>query len=284
MPYAVTHAGVQLDYIDFSVLPTLFHSALAPPPKVENKLPSVTREELRCLQALGRMKKGIEKEIASLAALPHNAIPDLLKNLEQKRLVEYKSSPEVTRGKAKPEQLELFPSWQLTAKGLSFALRSWGVPKGTPFDPRLEKHLAQIGSAHRTRSRIWSSWLKFAWPQAEIWASWSEVRIPETQVIPDGLAWGSIEGYETLFWMEVGDNHKSRAKIQEITANRLCEAKKFCERTGVRLVYAQLSPDWVRETARWAFSNLPLEIAVVMGNPRHFGALPVLEWGKVTER
>lgn len=282
MPYAVTHTGEQPDYINFSVPPALFHSALAPPPKVEDKPLSLTKEELRCLQALGRTAKGFENEIASLAALSHNTVPDLLTNLEEKRLVVYKSSPRVRRGKCKPEQLELFSSWHLTAKGLSVALRSWGVPKGTPFDSRLEKHLTQIGSVHRTRARTWSSWLKSAWPQAEIWASWSEVGIPEISVIPDGLAWGSIEGYETLFWLEVGDNHKSRAKIQEITANRLCEAKKFCDRTGVRLVYTQLSMSWVCEAARWAFVNMPQEIAVVMRNPKHHGTLPTLEWGKVT--
>jgi hypothetical protein len=229
------------------------------------------------------MVKGFENEIASLAALPHSAILDLLKNLERKRLVEYRSSPRVRRGKSKPEQLELFPSWQLTAKGLSVALRSWGIPKGTPFDSRLEKHLRQIGSAHRTRARIWSSWLKSAWPQAEIWASWSELGIPEISVIPDGLAWGSIEGYETLFWLEVGDEHKSRNKITEVTANRLSNAQKFCARTGVRLVYVQLSTSWVREAARWGCVNLPKEMAVVMGNPQCYGVLPVLEWGKATE-
>ena len=282
IPYAVTQTGEQPDYINFSVPPTLFHSALAPPPKVKDNPLSVTREELRCLQALGRMKKGFENEIASLAALPHNAIPDLLKNLEQKRLVGYKSSPRVIRGKTKPAQLELFSSWHLTLKGLSVALRSWGVPKGTPFDSRFEKHLKQIGSVHRTRARIWALWLKSAWPQAEIWASWSEVSLPEVSVVPDGLAWGRLEGHETLFWLEVGDGHKSRAQIIRITQARLSQALKLCKRTGVRLVYTQLSMKWVQEAARWGMTNLPAEVAVVMGDQRRFGELPTVEWGKIT--
>ena len=282
MPYAVTHAGEQPNYIDFSVPPTLLHSALSRPPGVEDKLLAVTGEELRCLQALGRMKKGFENEISSLAALPHRIVPDLLTNLEQKRLVKYKSSPRVRRGKTKPAQLELFPSWQLTAKGISVVLRSWGVPKGTPFDSRLEKHLTQIGSVHRTRARTWSSWLKSAWPQAEIWASWSEVRLPEVSAIPDGLAWGCMEGNETLFWLEVGDGHKSREQIIRITHIRLNQALKFCKRTGVRLVYIQLSTQWVHEAARWGLTNLSQEVAVVMGDQRKIGELPVLEWGKIT--
>jgi hypothetical protein len=108
------------------------------------------------------------------------------------------------------------------------------------------------------------------------------VRLPGTSVIPDALAWGRIQGYETLFWLEVGDEHKSRKQIIEITKKRLDEAWKFCRRTGVRLVYAQLSVDWVHEAARWEFDQLPAEVAVVTGNPRRFGELSVLEWGKVT--
>jgi len=59
------------------------------------------------------------------------------------------------------------------------------------------------------------------------------------------------------------------------------EAWDFCQKSGVRLVYAQLSVDWVHDAARWAFVNLPEETAVVMGNKRRFGTLSVMEWGKV---
>jgi len=52
----------------------------------------------------------------------------------------------------------------------------------------------------------------------------------------------------------------------------------------VRLVYAQLSSDWVHEAARWACVNLPKEVAVVMGNIRRFGELPMLEWGNVISK
>jgi hypothetical protein len=43
-------------------------------------------------------------------------------------------------------------------------------------------------------------------------AGWSEVRIPKFSVILDGLAWGKILGYETLFCLEVGDGHISSDK------------------------------------------------------------------------
>lgn len=59
-------------------------------------------------------------------------------------------------------------------------------------------------------------------------------------------------------------------------------ALRFCRRTGVRLVYAQLSPNWVRENVGWALRRLPEGAAVVMGDWRKFGILPPVEWGQIT--
>jgi hypothetical protein len=103
--------------------------------------------------------------------------------------------------------------------------------------------------------------------------------MPGLSVIPDGLAWGKIQGYESLFWLEVGDEHKSRNKISEITATRIDQARELCKRSGVRLVYVQLSTAWVHEAARWASVTSSREVAVVLGDIRKFGELPMLEWG-----
>jgi hypothetical protein len=187
----------------------------------------------------------------------------------------------IQRDKTNAAQMDLFPLWHGSDKGLSIALRSWGVPKGIQFTARLEKNLSQIGYGHRQNARLWTTWLKSAWPQAEIWTGWSEVHIPGVNVIPDGLAWGRIQGYETLFWLEVGDGHKSVKKITDITTTRLDQAIDLFKRTGVRLVYAQLSSHWVHEAARWACVNLPGEVAVVLGDLRGFGKLPMIEWGRV---
>lgn len=94
----------------------------------------------------------------------------------------------------------------------------------------------------------------------------SEFYLSKLSVIPDGLAWGRIQGYETLFWLEVGDDHKDRDEFTEITTKRLEQARRLCDRSGVRLVYVQLSKKWVHEAARWACVDLPEEAAVVMGN------------------
>lgn len=282
LPYAVTLAGKTPDWLDFSRPPRLFHFPLPRPPAVDESHAPVSLEELRCLQALGRMEKGNEHEVGSLAGLPVDVTKSLLANLEEKELVIYKTSPRIRRGKSRLTQMDLFPLWHLRSKGLSLALRSWEIPKGIEFTSRKEENLQQIGYEHRHISRVWSAWLKSAWPHAEIWTGWSEVRIPEISVIPDGLTWGRIQGYETLFWLEVGDDHKDRDQITEITTKRLDQARKLCDRTGARLVYAQLSKNWVHEAARWACVNLPKEVTVVMGDKRKFGALPASEWGRVT--
>ena len=155
------------------------------------------------------------------------------------------------------------------------------MPRNTSFKKsRLEENLYQIGYEHRTIARIWPAWLKSAWPQAGIWTGWSEVGIPGLSVIPDGLAWGRIQGYETLFWLEVGDQNKNKEQILEVTSTRLRQAIQLSERTGVRLVFTLLSIPWVHEAARWACVYLPEEVAVVMGERRWFGELPVMSGGR----
>jgi hypothetical protein len=283
LPFAVTR-GERLDFLDFSLRPWLGHAPSPRPPLVEEKPIPVSQEESLCLQALARMRKApTAREVESLTGLPVDTAQSLLASLEKKKLAVNKTSTQIRRGQSKAVQMDLFPSWQLRGKGLSLALRSWGVPQGTEFKPRWEEHLKEIGSKHRTTARRWPAWLKSAWPQAEIWAGWSEVGIPKLSVIPDGLAWGRIQGYETLFWLEVGDTHKSKDEIKGNTSKRLDQAIELCSRTGVRLVYTQLSVHWVHEAARWACVNIPPDVAVVMGNRRRFGELPMLEWGKITK-
>jgi hypothetical protein len=281
LPCAVTRGEQPPDFLDFSFRPWLGHTPSPHPPIVEAKPLPVSQESLLCLQALGRMEKGNEHEIASLAGLSFDLTKSLLSDLETKKLAVYKNGYRVLRNKSKPLQMDLFPSWHLTRPGLSLALRSWGVPRNTSFKSRLEENRYQIGSEHRHIARVWPAWLKSAWPQAEIWTGWSEVGIPGLSVIPDGLAWGKIQGYETLFWLEVGDEHKDKNQIVEVMGTRLRQAIQLSERTGVRLVFTQLSNPWVHEAARWACANLPEGVAVVMGERRWFGELPAVEWGRV---
>ena len=281
LPFAVTRED-ELDWLDFSFRPWLGVAPSTPPPIVEDKPSRVSQESLLCLQALGRMVKGNEQEVASLAGLSVSTVQTLLLQLQRDRLAIYKVGRKILRKKSELVQMDLFPLWHPTRPGLSLALRSWGVPRNVLFPSRLERNLYQVGSKHRHIARIWPAWLKAAWPQAEIWTGWSEVGMPGFSVIPDALAWGQVGGYESLFWLEVGDEHKSKDRIIEDTAKRLGQAIQLSERTGVWMVFAHLGPHWVHEAARWACVKLPLNLAVAMGDWRRFGKLPILEWGKLT--
>jgi len=243
----------------------------------------VTPEELRILQVLGRIKKGDEQGIAILAGLSEETTCTLLNSLARKKITVHQINKRISRSKSRVPKMDSHPLWVNSSKGNSQALRSWGVPVRTSFRNRFEEHLPQIDTKHRRISRAGIAWLKAAWPYAEIWTGWSEVRIPDTYVVPDALAWGRIHGYETLIWLEVGDEHKSRKTIKDVTIKRLRKAHFLCKRTGARLVYVQLSPRWVLEAAGSVCRGLPQEVAVVLGGWRRFGKLPIVEWGQVTK-
>ena len=227
------------------------------------------------------MIKGNVDEIASLSGFTTNVATGVLASLQERRMVQYKTGMRILRARTTCVQPDPVPLCHSTRTGSSAALRSWGVPQGIAFTARKETNMAQIGYPHRHIARMFPIWLKSAMPQAEIWSCWSEVRIPGTSVVPDGLAWGRLDGHEVLFWLEVGDGHKSRAEITEVTARRLKQAQNLCARTGMRLVYVQLSPPWVHAAARWGCMNLSEDVAVVLGDWRQFGRLPMADWGRV---
>jgi hypothetical protein len=281
LPIAVTR-GEELDWMDFSFRPWLGITPPPTPPTMEDKSCLLPQEAMLCLQALGRMVKGNEQEIAYLAGLSVKTVKSLLPQLQKDRFTIYKIGRKILWKKSKSDQMDLFPSWHLTGLGLSLVLRSWGVPPNIRFPSRHERNLYQVGSKHRHIARIWPDWLRTAWPEVEIWSGWSEVGISGFSVIPDALAWGLVRGSESLFWLEVGDEHKSKDKIIEDMAKRVGQAIQLSERTGVRVVFAHLGPHWVHEAARWACVKLPMNLAVAMGDWRSFGKLPLIEWGKLT--
>lgn len=278
IPYSVTHVGEMPDFRSFSFRPTLYPSPQKRPPAVENGLENISQEHVKCLQVLARIRKGTVDEIASLTGLSENVTENTVEELQDNKLAVFKLGEKTQKDKSKPKEMDPYPMWHPTRLGMSIALRSWGASKKLDFSRAKEMHPHLIGTSHRTTSRRWPAWLRSAYPLAEIWTGWSETKMPGISVYPDALAWGKIQGYETLFWLEVGDNHKKRNEIEQITKKRLKSAWKFCKRTGVRLVYAQLSQGWVLEAARWSLTNLPPEIAVVRGNSKRFGKLSVMEW------
>ncbi len=97
--------------------------------------------------------------------------------------------------------------------------------------------------------------------------------MPGLLVIPDALAWGKLNDFETLFWLEVGENHKPRREILMDLNRRLRAAHAFSVRTGVRLVFALLGPRWVRDEARWGSREAARFLTVVTGDWHGFGQL-----------
>ncbi|MBI4760411.1 MAG: hypothetical protein HZC39_16125 [Chloroflexi bacterium] len=282
IPYVVTSKDKIPDYHSFSFGPRLFSPALPRPLKVDDEFSSFSCEELKCLQVLTRNRKGSLEEIASLAGLPETTTHDVLRGLQKKKKVKFKLGEVFQKDKSKPKKMDPYWMWHPTRKGVSAALRSWGASKGVDFSGVKELNQHLIGTPHRANSRRWLAWLRSAYPLTEIWTGWTEVQLPEISVRPDALAWGRIQGFETMFWLELGDEHKKRMEIQRITRIRLASALEFCQQTGVRLVYAQISPKWVQKAVGMALSPLPPDMAAVTASTRRFGKLPTVEWGAIT--
>lgn len=280
IPYVVTTKDNAPDYRSFSFGPRLFSSSF-PPPKVDDEISHISCEELKCLQVLARIRKGTDNEIASLAGLPETITYDVLQELQKKKMVIFKLGEVIQKDKSKPKKMDPYPMWHPRRSGVSIALRSWGASEGVDFSGVKELNPDKICTPHRNISRIWISWLRTAYPRAEIWTGWSETHLPGIHVYPDALAWGRIQGFETLFWLEFGDGHKKKEAIKRITKIRLESALEFCQMTGVRLVYAQISPKWVQKAVGEALGPLPQDMAAVMTNIRRFGELPTVEWGKI---
>ena len=282
IPYVVTPSDETPDYRKFSFRSRLFSSSPPHPPSMDDDLFRFSQEELKCLQVLTRIRKGSDDEVASLAGLPETITCDILQRLQKSKMAVLKLGEKFQKDKSKPKEMDPYPLWHPTRPGVSIALRSWGASRGVDFSDVKELNPHLIGTSHRTNSRKWLAWLQFAYPREQIWTGWSETKLPGISVFPDALAWGNIQGYETLFWLEVGDEHKRREQIEDITIKRLNQARRFCNRTGVRLVYAQLSLNWVLNAARWSCVNLSDDVAVILENKQRYGKLPMLEWGKLS--
>jgi hypothetical protein len=121
--------------------------------------------------------------------------------------------------------------------------------------------------------------LRKAWPQVEIWAGWTEVYCERTR--PDALCWGLLDGYETLFWLEVESGNTSRVELRNTTLRRVNQALVYARGFQLRLVFALLGLPWVCDEVVKVFQDLPDDIAAVIEDWKAFGELPVPSWGKV---
>jgi hypothetical protein len=178
---------------------------------------------------------------------------------------------------AKKQESDRIPEWRLMRHGISKSLRSWGVAKGVRFPGYKERKLNV--SRHRRVTRIWLEGCKKTWSQVEIWTGWSEVTF--NNFWPDALAWGKLDGFETLFWLEVESGHRSRQGIVQIIRRRINLAITYARRFPVRLAVVLMAPLWVLDVLADEFVGVPYDLAVVLGKWVREDQITSPEWGKV---
>lgn len=293
IPVAVTRDRNPPGILDFSRPPAVYDvPCRGGVPADSSSIADLSDYALKCLLVMARLTVAYTNEVASSSIIKDRACRTALGELEKHGYVEYHKNDTYidshlssfrqrsSRGEKKDE--DVWPYWRIRRPGLSAALRAWGVPAGEVFGYRSERNRL-LDSVHRRRSRQWPKWLSKALPHAEIFAGWSEVGIPGLKANPDALAWGMLQGHETLFWLEVESGHSSKNLILDKTTVRWLKAAGYADAVGVHLVFVLLAMPWVRDAARLAFMDVPKTSAVIVADwsRQNFGHLPFPKWGEV---
>ncbi len=268
IPIAVTRGREHLPVMgDFTLFPrTLPYPAEGAPKAGDLDYGKLSTHALRCLQVLNRITVGYTAEVASLIEVSKPTARKALNELAGLGYVEeLPDNWDIDAHLGFKPNLESrkkdYQYWRIMRAGTSFALRSVGIPANFDFTGRKERRIKN--GRHRQVSRTWSAWLRQAWPNVEIWGSWSEAWIPSEHSNPDGLAWGTYNGFETLFWLEVDSARSSGKDILDTAQKRLLKAIHYAEAMKIRTIFAFLGPQWTIESARPAFVGIPDLMAVV---------------------
>jgi len=237
-----------------------------PAGKLNDKYPDLPPAATAVLGVMARIGEGYTAEIASLALASLPTARKALRKLANAGLVMQKTQSR-------------WPYWEITRKGVSLALRMWGVPKGARFQVRTERK-TRTAYRHRRVSRLWNAWLQKA--GYTVLGGWSEVLLPGARgFAPDALAWGRVGEYETLFWLEVEGGHKSRRQIAAKAEKRLLVAQGFARMYNMHLVFALLGIPWAVEAAQRGMTRIEPFTAVLLGDWNAFGRLPKVVWGRI---
>jgi len=283
LPVAVTRTTAStVNLSDFSFVPWMDTDLSQVPPGAEIMPPSLDEKLLRCLRVLARITTGFTAEIAALAGLNQFTAGDCLRRLGRDRCVFQVGLKTDNCRDGKRIWSRTLPcwNWKLTQKGVMHALRSWGIPAGLQFTARRERRTTG-GYRHRRISRLWPAWWEEHAGYANIWTGWSEVFVRELSMIPDGLAWGTVDGRETLFWLEVVTSAKTYAQIRARMRQKYLAAARYSQNRDLQLVFALLGPPWMMQAVQTAFSGMGEHTAVVLADWNGFGKLPVVQWGRV---
>jgi hypothetical protein len=282
IPVAVTQPAAALTLSDFNLLPWTSRSQTSSTAGEAAWKNPVSVQEVNCLRVLARLRSASTQEIASLAGMSERSTFRMLARVITKKYVAH-LFPKRINGNPLQNYEYISPYWSITRLGLSIALRSWHVPPGTSSSWRMEASHGE-GKRHRRTARQWvGSLKKDIGALGEIWAGWTEVYLTDLHVIPDALAWGCIEGIETLFWLEVESGHISGEEVIRNTIHRFQAASAYAADREVQLVFAVLGRPWVGKVVRVAFTNIMPHVAVLIGDWKDFGHLAEIQWGKISQ-
>jgi hypothetical protein len=273
LPVAITGRDSELVLADFNFRPSLTRRPLPSPALVRNEESSLAPSELACLRVLARITQGLTPEIASLSGFGFLAARNALQVLEQHRLI--RQLPPVHA------HARSASSWKIMRLGLSTALRTWNVPAGVQFSSRAE---AAHGESlrHRLTARLWPAWLKMhLGASGEIWAGWTEARLRGVHATPDALAWGRAADREALFWLEVESGKRSTERVAQKIRRSFQSATRYAMERKLNLVFAVLAQPWVQQAVRSAVTDVEPQLAVILGDWKAFGTLPLIQWGRV---
>ena len=248
------------------IKPTYLHAGEVPTlaPRFDLKEHGIKEPLLRVLQILARLKTAYRPEIASLSGVSESHVRNLLKQLQDEGLIERR-------------KIGKYEGWAIRANGLRLAHRSWNIPKGVHFT-KYRGEFRYAGERHRRKARMWRAWLEKAYPNIEIWESWTEV--PIQRGIPDALAWGTHQGNELLFWLEVDSGKSSGVTMQRIYGGRIAQARRHAVAWNLPIIFCIMGPGWVvRHFRRYDYSKFT-PIAVIGHDWWDFGGLPQYAMGE----
>ena len=260
---AIMPVGKKPTLNDFSSIP--FHGEVLSPPTFPlecfdaDQLSQKAHTELTVLRTAARLGNASAKEIAAQSGISRAYASRMLVVLEMKALVE-----KALVGK--------YAGWAITRQGIIMAHRSWNIPPGGSFASfRREQRYA--GYRHRQVARLWPAWLKAAYRTVEIWSAWSEPSLRPGY--PDSLVWGSWQGQEMLFWLEVDAGKKNQHELVQIYARRLKQAGFYAKHHKLPIIFTVLAKPWVLSVIRPVFLELPPGMAGLLHDWRDFGYLPI---------
>jgi len=279
--YAITPIeDREFDPLKFSIWPVADKLPAPLPPTFEKNAPYWKWERLYrfCIQCMARLEVAYTREVASAMLVSSKTAFQALSYLASQGYVE----------KVERKDDEGYNYWKITRKGLTAALRLWRIPAGQHFDNRAERqnppatHESGRSTKHNRVKRLFGTLLSFSvmGRKAEIYASWSEVALP-VGALCDALAWGTYDGEETLFWLEVLSNHMSLDLLTRNIQKKANNASQYAMISGIPIIFIVTGAPWtIKAIGGGLFTNVPNYMAVVAVPWDKVDALPEAIFGQ----